>query len=723
MKQETKMRERLKDRYTIIAIIIIFISSILVYQLAELQIVKGQYYDEQSQRKLLNKRKIIAPRGKITDRNGIPIAVNRMGFNVQVVNRESDTQKFNDMLFNLIKLLEANNDTYIKTLNHYITFNPIAYGDYIKNSQKDIKAFIKRIVLADKDVEKIKSPQDAFDYLRKEFKIDDKYSDEDAYKLMTIRFEMLDKGYSSLNPVTIATDVSSKVVAELEERNFDYPGIATDTQPIRMYIDAEPVAHVLGYVRGISPEEYKSHKDEGYELSDLIGKDGIEKEAEGYLKGTDGEKLVEMDIGGRQINEIIGEGKPAIPGNDVELTIDMKLQKIAADSLKRNIDYIKNKQGFTNIPQNLGDAFAGSVIAVDVRNGEVLAMASYPAYNPSYYLEPAENSEAQKAINSWNKKDNFNRETMNRAISGRYAPGSTFKPIVGITGLEEGAITPQNNVKYDPGLIKLEDQTFKCLEGGHGSLDLRKAIATSCNIYFMQLATDPVMGIDKIDKWGKLFGLGEFTGIDLPGESKGILASKKSKIERDKALGAPSYEWSRADTAQSSIGQFTNSLTPIQLVNYISTLANGGQRFKPHIIRRVTKYDGSIVTETKPESIPVPVQKSTIDTIKAGMVWVTGSEDGTAYQVFQDFPAEYRVAAKTGTAETGDTKHSNNGVFVCYAPADNPKIAIAVVIERGVQGCMAAPVAKDILMEYFRLNKVNDTVSDVIKPDEFRFLH
>lgn len=714
------MRERLKDRYTIIAIIIIFISSILVYQLAELQIVKGQYYDEQSQRKLLNKRKIIAPRGKITDRNGIPIAVNRMGFNVQVVNRESDTAKFNDMLFSLIKLLEGNNNTYIKTLNHYITFNPVAYGDYIKNSQKDIKAFIKRIVLADKDVDKIKSPQDAFDYLRKEFKIDDKYSDEDAYKLMTIRFEMLDKGYSSLNPVTIATDVSSKVVAELEERNFDYPGIATDTQPMRKYIDSEAVAHVLGYIGGIWPEELKTLKDDGYDMSDLIGKDGIEKEAERYLQGVDGEKLVEMDIGGRQINEIIGEGKPAVPGNDVELTIDMKLQKIAAESLKSRIDFIKNKgkDAFANtdIPLNFGDAFAGSVIAMDVTNGEILAAVSYPTYDPSVFLQPADNSNAQKAINSWlNDKDL--RPMFNRTTSGRYAPGSTYKPLVAVSALEEGVITPENNKILDPGRIEIDKRPFFCLEGGHGILDLKKALATSCNIYFMNVATNPAMGIDKIDKWAKLFGLGERTGIDLPNESSGRISNKKAKATVDR------YDWGRADTAQSAIGQLYNEFTPIEIVNYISTLANGGQRFKPHIIKKVTKFDGSIISETKPEKVILPIKKSSIDAVKEGMIMAANSEDGTAVQVFQDFPAQYKVAGKTGTAETtGNQTHSNNGVFICYAPADNPKIAVAVVIERGVQGRFAAPVAKDIMMEYFRLNKVNDTVSDVIMPDEFKFL-
>ena len=713
------MKERLKDRYTIVALVIIFLSSIIVYQLAELQIVKGQYYDEKSQRKLLNNRKIIAPRGKITDRNGIPIAVNRMGFNVQVVSRESDTQKFNDMLFDLIKLLEKNESTYIKTLNHYITFNPIEFGDYIKNSQKNITAFIKRIADPAKDAEKIKTPQDVFAYLKKQFKISEKYSDEDAYKLMTIRFEMLDKGYSSINPVTIATDVNTKTVAELEERNLDYPGIATDTQPMRKYIDSEPVAHVLGYIGGIWPEEFKVLKGDGYDISDMIGKDGIEKGAERYLKGTDGEKLVEMDIGGRQIQEIIGEGKAAIPGNDVELTIDMKLQKIAADSLKRRIDYIRNKEGYeTRIPLNFGDAFAGSVIAIDVTNGEVLVSASYPTYDPSRFLESADNSGAQKDINLW-LNDKVTRPMFNRTISGTYAPGSTYKPLVAVASMEEGIITPENNKILDPGRIELDKQPFFCLEGGHGVLDLKKALATSCNIYFMKVATDPAMGIDKIDKWAKMFGLGENTGIDLPSESSGQVSNRQIKASSEKRLYGTSYPWGSAHTAQSAIGQLYNSFTPIEIVNYISTIANGGKRFKPHIIKKITKYDGSIVSETKPDFVQLPIKKSTIDAVKDGMIMAANSEDGTAVQVFQDFPPQYKVAGKTGTAETtGNQTHSNNGVFVCYAPADNPKIAVAVVIERGVQGRFAAPVAKDIMMEYFRLNKVNDNISDVIIPEQ-----
>ncbi len=687
------------------------ITSIIAYQLLNLQIVNGQYYDDLSQRKILSSREITAPRGKILDRNGITIASSRIGFVVQIVKTKTDNDKFNDVLLNLIKLFEKNNVSYYNTLSKYLTFNPLGFGSYINQSQKRTDSWIKQIAQSSSAAKELKTPQDAFNYLRdKRYKISHKYTDEEAYKIMTLRYELATKGYTSINPVIVADDANWPTVAVLEENHADYPGVSTDEQPFRNYIDAPYIGNVLGYVGSINEDEYKNLKDKGYNLNDVIGKDGIEKQAESYLKGGDGTKTIDIDIGGRQTQELSKDA--AVPGNNVQLTIDMNLQKIAFDSLKRNIDLIKNRQAGTDVRGNMGDAYAGAVVAMDVNNGEILAMASYPSYDPNIFLQPKDNTDAQKAIAALYKSDSGN-PTFNRAISGRYAPGSTFKPVVGVAALENGVITPDYTVN-DTGTLSVDGMAFYCLEfrnglGAHGLINLRRALATSCNIYFHQVGM--MTGINAIDQWAKTFGLGEKTGIDLPGEYKGIRSAPDYKKTLTK------YRWGNADTAQTSIGQLYNAYTPIELVNYIATLANGGKKFTPHIIKDVTKPDGSLLMSTPSDFTQINLKPETVSAIRDGMVAVTNSSDGTAVSVFQDFP--FKIAGKTGTAETGDTTHSNNGVFVSYAPADNPKIAIAVVIERGVFGYFAAPIAKDIMAEYFKYNNV--APSDVAQEDGITF--
>ncbi|MDP4094400.1 MAG: penicillin-binding protein 2 [Bacillota bacterium] len=705
--------EKLKDRYLIIGFIFLLIVMILIYQIVNLQLVNGQSYDQQSQKKLINNRSIVAPRGKITDRNGVPIAVNRMGFSVQIVKTGIDTATFNQMLLDLTKVFEKNGVSYYKSLSKYLTIDPVSFGPNIQNSEASIKTWLSQIVAASKDAGTLHTAQDAFNYLRtKRFNIDKKYTDQEAYDIMTLRFELYERGYSMLNPVVIASDVNQKTIAELEEKHSQFPGVTTDVVPVRNYVDSKDIANVLGYVGAISTENYKKLKGNGYDLNDIIGIDGIEKQAENYLKGIDGEKTIEVDTSGRQTEEI--KQKAAIPGDDIQLTLDMKLQQIAANSLKKTIDAIRNKQpignNITDIKNNMGDAYAGAVVAMDVTNGEILAMATYPSYDPSIFLEPANNKEAQKAITAYNT-DNIGRPMFNRAISGKYAPGSTFKPVVGISGLEEGAITPTETIN-DTGVVYYDKMKFTCLEGGHGPIALTKALATSCNIYFYELGNR--VGIDKVNKWAKMFGLDQLTGIDLPGENKGTVSGRDTKKKINP------YPWGAADTAQSSIGQLYNSFTPIELVDYISTIANGGKRFTPHLIKQVTKYDGSVESNTKPTYQQLPIKQQNLMAVQDGMVAVTNSEDGTAVSVFKDFP--FKVAGKTGTAETGDTTHSNNGVFVCYAPANKPKIAIAVVIERGVFGYFSAPIAKDIMQEYFKLNS-NNTLSDTVASDEIMFTH
>lgn len=690
------MKQFFKDRYTIIGIMIVIIFALIGYQLGNIQLVQGENYYNQSQIKNLRSRTILAERGNILDRYGVPIAVNSTSYYLMLMNTGVPSEELNEILHKLIKILEKNGDEYNKSFSKYLTYNPIGFGTILAKSENRIGVLKNTTGYTFKGLDQESSPQEIYDYFKDTiFKIDKKYTIQDAYKIMALRFEIM--GYNSLNPV-IAEAVSTNTIAEVEERIDEFPGALVDSVPSRKYIDAQYAAHLIGYVRTIDDKELAKRADEGYNLNDIIGKSGIELTAEGYLRGTNGFRRIEVDDNGK--TKTISE-EAVKPGSDVVLTIDMRLQKAAIDSLEKNIPIIRQRKN----SQNYKDAYAGAVVAIDVKTGDILALASYPGYDPSIFLADASDKEAQKAIMALSDSKNTTSSEYNRAIAGTYAPGSTYKPLVGIAGLEERVIDP-NEKYFDAGYVKYGDLMLKSIEyrtykGGLGWVNMVQAIQKSCNPYFYVLGNKA--RINNVVKWATQFGLGQKTGIDLLGESKGTISSReyKEKITPD--------PWTDADTAQSAIGQLYNSFTPIQLANYTATIANGGKHFKPHIIKRVVKYDGSIVTETKPEYEILPVKKQNMSIIQQGMIAVANSEDpgGTASSAFKDL-LPIKVAGKTGTAETGnEANHSSNALFICYAPAEDPQIAVAVVVERGVLGAYTAPIAHDVLVQYFDTNGSN----------------
>ena len=704
------MKEKKRQRYIVIAIGLLLAFTAIIFQLVNLQIVRGKEFAQKSKRRIISEREIIAPRGNIVDRNGLPIAVNRTAHNVKLAATDLKAPEYNEMILKLINVFEEyNNGSYEKNLENYLTFDPIEFGPALE-SEEALEKWKSEMVIKEKDIEKLKTPEDVFRYFREEkFSIDEKYTDEEAYKIMTVRYDMLIK-YSPSSPVLIAKDVSMETVAQLEERHFEFPGIIIDSVPQRRYIDATSVAHVLGYIGIINQEEYERLKEEGYKLNDMLGKTGIELSAEKDLRGINGQKRVEVDTKGRLTREL--SSNPAVPGNDIVLTIDSRLQKVAMESLERNINRI-NALAEEDPKRYQGNAEAGSVVAIDVRNGEVLVMASYPTYDPNVFL--SNSKEAQKARMDLNDPNNTARPLINRAIQGVYAPGSVFKPITAIAGIESGKISKGRDYITCRGRHNIGGWNFECLlyrnyRGSHGRLDLARAMGTSCNIYFHELGVDT--GIDIIDKWSKYFGLGERTGIELQWEAAGTRANKETKRE------LRNEEWRPADTAQVAIGQFDNLFTPLQLANYTSTLANGGKRYSPHIIKEVRKHDGSIVRQANIEYEELPLSEGTMEYINESLKAVISENYGTAYGYFNELPEGITVAGKTGTAETGTG--TSNALFIAYAPAENPEIAVAVVIEKGVWGSNAIPVSVDIFKDYF---VPNTTIlpEDSIPTDKVRF--
>jgi len=677
---EEKEKKKLKDikrRYIIYLIIIIICCAVFLRHLVNLQIVRGQEYLNNSVKRIITNGVIYANRGNIYDRNGIPIAGNRMGYCIEYVDTGLSNKEKNEMLHKFIKLLEQNGDRYKSTLR--TIFN---ISDYSFRVNKE--GFIKQIAVNEEDRKSLMEadPKDVFKYLReKTFGIDKKYTDEEAFRIMELRYEMLIKPATLQNPLLVAEDVSIETITVLEERNGEFPGFSTFTKPFRVYYDASVIAHVLGYMGNIGNyyEDWsKKYPDLGYTPNDFVGVSGIELALEHDLRGINGKTRKEVDTEGRLASYDV-EVAPK-PGKDVYLTIDLNLQRAALESLERNIEIIRNKDH----KDNYHDASAGAVVAMDVKTGEILAMVSYPTFDPSVFLE----GDYEQISYLLNHPDNI---TFNRACNGAYAPGSTYKPLVAIAALESGVITAETKI-YCPYKKEIGGIVWTNPEGNQERINLEKALATSSNMFFFQIGFET--GIDNIVKWAKNFGFGSKTGIEIA-EDIGSLASREYKL---KYLGEG---WVPADTCNASIGQLYNAFTPIQLVNYVASIGNGGKLYTPHLVRKKVDVNGN-VTETEIKYRETTAKLSTIKAVQKGMVAVANSQDGTAVEIFKDFP--FDVAGKTGTAETAQKgKQSSNALFVCYAPADDPEIAVAVVVEKGVRGAFTAPIAKDVLTAYFNL--------------------
>jgi penicillin-binding protein 2 len=712
----------LKSRYVVFSLFIILGAAAIILRLFELQIIQGRQYVP-SQSTIRETRKVveIAPRGRIMDRNGIPIAINTEIFTLHIVQSSGDSSKLNETLLGVTDILTKNNDTWLKGFARYVEFEggkPV----FVREDAADNENWQKSSFGVEAE-SAAKTPKELFELLRGEdyYDIGEGYTDEEAYRIMSLRYLITaSKGaFEAGQSVCIARDIKPMSIAEIEENSHNLSGETINIEPVREYRNAEQAAHVLGYMGAISEERYEELKLNGYSMTDTVGVAGMEYQNEAYLRGRNGEKRIEILTGSGAAAQI--DGKPAIPGNDVILTIDLDLQRVAYDSLEKHINHIRNKEfnGYmkTDSEKNMGDASAGAAVAIDVNTGEVLVLVSYPTFDPSVFLQGSDNREAQRAISELTVDPM--KSLLNRSIMGTYAPGSTFKPLTAIAALEEGIVTSDSLI-YDGRTVYYGNQLFKCLEGGHGWLSLKTALETSCNIFFHKIGAgnndDNVnrndikmtgVGITNLAKWGRSFGLGVKTGIDLPSEYAGVMPTMEYKREKIGDI------WRPADTAQVSIGQLYNSFTPLQMAGYMAALANGGTYYKPFVTKKVIRYDGTAVKVTKPEMRVIDVKKESIDAVKEGMVASTSEFDGTAYKAFADFP--YQVAGKTGTAETGreiTLEESSNSLFVCYAPADDPQIAVAVVIEKGVWGSYTSPVARDILEAYFNSKAGDGQVDD-----------
>ena len=684
--------EQVNFRFNIVTILAYAIGIVLIVQLFNLQVINGESYREQSNTRLSRVSTIKAARGSILDRSGNELAGVKTENNIEIYKTNISNDELNEAALNLVNLMNQYQISY--TDNFPISINPFTFtisGDELSKFKKKFK------------IEENADAETVF------YKVKDKYqikndNIEDIRKIIAIRYIITTKGYSATKSITIATNVSDEVVAQISERNSDFPGISIETKAARTYLAGSMAAHVIGYTGKIKEEEYKANKDD-YDIDDIIGKTGIEYVFEKYLKGTDGEKQKEMAVDGTITGEYVS--KNAIAGSDVVLTIDSNLQKTTEESLENCINKIKNG-GFSQ----RYDAQGGAAVVMNVNTGEVLATASYPTYEPQWFVGGISQE-------NWAYlRDDTRHPQLNKAIQSTYAPGSTFKMVTAIAGLETGVITTKEKIN-DTGIYKKYNSEWKCwyytsYHRGHGYQNVTQALQHSCNYFFYE--TGDRMGIDNLSKYALHFGLGNKTGIELPNEKSGVAASKETyaKIRNGATMGP-------GDTLNASIGQGDNNFTPMQIAKYISSIANGGTVVNPTIIKSVLNSDGTEVSKDEIRKYTneklgivdtddgITISDESIEVAKEGMRMAASEVGGTAYNIFKNFNIE--VAGKTGSAEAGKDSNGNdlvNAWFVCFAPFDNPEVAVVVMIENGGHGNYAAEVARDVLIQYFGMNESTD---------------
>lgn len=684
-------------RIVIIFITLVSVLSIYVVSLYDLQINRGDEFREMSKNNINSKTTVVASRGNIYDRNGKLLVGNKVINNVSINwSVLSASGKANEVILNLVRASESHGVSYIDSLP-VSAGSPFEFTDMDETQIKYMDAY-KEYHNLDSDI----SAVELMAHLRNTYRVDPSYSAADARSIVGIRFE-LEMRYAkpNLSPYVFAEDVNTNFVAVIGEKN--YPGIEIEEFSMREY-HTTYAAHILGTTGQISSDEVDRYVNElGYPNDAYVGKSGAEKYFEEYLHGTNGTQITTTNSDGAVIG--VTTEKATDPGNDVYLSIDIGLQAVAETSLQNQMTAINSSRSSSQ-----QKALKGAAVAMNVKTGQLLAMASLPSYNLDTYYEDYGRLSEDKL-----------KPLLNRATSEIYSPGSIFKMTTAMAALCETNVTEHTTVNCT-GTYTLGGTTFGCT-ATHGIIDLRKSIAQSCNYYYYTMAS--YMNNSTLAQYASMFGLGEATGIET-GEATGIMDSKayrQSAYDADpegftdrNAFGEDSVNhstgevlWYDGMTTNAAIGQGESRFTPLQMASYVSTIANRGVRNSATILNRIETYDGSAtVLNQEPKVLnTIDVPGEYWDAIQQGMRGVTESGTGRT-SVLHGY--EIPLAAKTGTAQTSKTEDTNTSVFVCYAPYDDPEIALSVVIENGGAGSKSIQVAYELLQAYFSSDEINMAV-------------
>lgn len=659
MKKSSIKRVNLK-RYVFFLVCLVAVFGLYIYQLINWQIINTDYYNVRANSSNIYFVTTDPVRGEILDSNGMGLAVNDTGYKVIIDRLVIEKGKENDLIIKTINFLGKFDSPWIDILP--IVLNSSGEFEFKEDNESQIKVLKNTLEL----------PEDAtasecMDKIVSRYKAENIENKQDQRNVCSVKYNMDKKGsyYSKSTPYVLADNVSKEAIIGVLENSDSLKGIRIQAFLTRKYINGEIAPHIVGYTGFMSSEEYEKRKDT-YSMDAKIGKTGIESVCEDYLKGTGGKRMIQMSRDGQVMD--ISEKKPSLAGNTVYLTIDSKVQKRAIESLKENVERARRA--------GVRDCESGAVVVLNVNDFSIIAAATYPNYDltrfmedKSYYTELA----SDKSV-----------PLLNRAFSGAYAPGSIYKPAVACAALQEGKITPDQTIFCGGSFNYYSGYRLRCM-GVHGNAKLRFALAKSCNVYFAELGRR--LGAELLGDWAKRFGLGIKTGVEV-GESAGILAGP----EHSKAVGA---KWYESGSSQAAIGQSDNMFTPLQLAAYTATIANGGNRYKTHVISKITDYSrNNVIKECEPELVEkLDISPENLEAVKTGMREVVLS--GTA----RDFSGYHiPIAAKTGTAQNSGSDHTT---FICFAPYEKPEIAIAVVIAHGKSGMLSKNVARDIMDVYF----------------------
>ncbi len=643
----------------------------------DLQIVNGKAYLEESRRHIVKTSPVKAPRGEILDRNGKALVSNETVFAVRLYRTKGmEDAELNGLLERLLDMIEADGVSLTDSF-------PVGSRGFNLKGEA-LEKWKKSYGISEEETE-----EGVLTFFMERYGISPSTAPQSARRLLGQRYEMEQTGFFADSAFTLAEGISTELMTTLMEQKTEFPGIVIETSPVRRFVNGSAAAHILGQTGKIYKEEYERLREKNYSISDIIGKQGIERYLEDALRGTDGISRVEREIDGALIRT--EEEKAPKMGDNVVLTLDLPLQQSAEKALLDALAYVREDS--VNEEGDGADAACGALVALDVNTGEILALASCPTYDPARFYEDYEALSSDK-----------NLPMFNRAIGGAYEPGSTFKMATALAALEEGVITP-NTVIEDLGIYKFyEDYQPACwIYRGtgltHGPVTVSEALKHSCNYFFYEIGQRTT--IEKMNRYAHLLGFGEPTGIELTEEENiGKLASPEQS-EKDGG------HWVPGDTLQYAIGQSKNLFTPLQLANYLATIVNGGTRYKTHIVKAVRDSEtGALLQETKPTVLSrIELNPENRQAILEGMRDVV--ELGTASTVFQNFGVP--VGGKTGTAEVPG--HADNAIFVGFAPYDNPTIAVCAVLEEGVHGANAARAVRDVMETYFRTDAEEEAIA------------
>lgn len=652
-----------KKRNTAVIILITLVFAAFIFKLWDIQVVSA---GNARQAAVKGVEIDVEPvRGEILDSDGNTLATSRQVrtviFNYFTFPSSGESEKRNQIISELITLFDRAGAKWIDELP--IKVNKKGELVFAKGKDNEVSYLRSAAFL---DLNPYATVENCFDALVRKYSLEN-FPLREARNIASVYYSMVKDGFNSSTPYVFAKDISASLASDIKEKSDVFIGVDVQVKSEREYPDGTLAAHLLGIVGSISAEEYEAKKEDGYSLNDTIGKNGIEYTYESNLRGEKGKKRIISDSDGNTTEKYISLPKN---GDTVILTIRKDIQKTAQDALKKLIlDFKADNANVTG----------GSVVVMDTKNNDILACASYPTYDLSKYSKNASKLNTDP-----------NKPLWNRALMSTYTPGSTIKPAVAMAGLEEKIIDKSTIVTCTGIYTHYKDYRPTCT-GVHGSLNVVYALFNSCNIFFYE--TSRLLGIEKLNDYFTMFGLGEETGVEI-GESKGIVDSVEFRTEKGEL-------WTPGLTIQAGIGHGDNQFTPIQLCSYASVIANRGVRHKAHFVKSIMKSDYSETVYTAQDQILSKANFSdkNWNLVYEGMLLV-GTE---SYVDFSGVPV--KVAAKTGTTTVqkagNGKKEKNNGLIIAFAPYDDPQIAVSVVVEGATSGGSTAPVAAAIMEQYF----------------------